>query len=106
MDWPFFKIEEDFFEFLASAASIVSCFGRTEGHALDLCVKVVSLEFFTHTSKLYIPSTLNIDLILWHTQLIVCAENIKSWVFPFTFKAYIMPHTLYFMCVSLFRFHV
>ena len=23
------------------------------------------------TSKLYIPSTLNIDLILWHTQLIV-----------------------------------
>ena len=24
-------------------------------------------------SKLYIPSTINIDLILWHTQLIVCA---------------------------------
>ena len=23
--------------------------------------------------KKYIPSTLNIDLILWHTQLIVCA---------------------------------
>ena len=40
-------------------------------------------------AKLYIPSTLNIDLILWHTQLIVCAENVKSWskswVFPFTF---------------------
>ena len=30
-------------------------------------------------AKLYIPSTLNIDLILWHTQLIVCAENVKSW---------------------------
>ena len=33
--------------------------------------------------KLYIPSNLNID------QLIVCAENVKSWfkswVFPFTF---------------------
>ena len=29
-------------------------------------------------SKLYTPSTLNIDLILWHTQLIVCAENDKS----------------------------
>ena len=42
--------------------------------------------------KLYIPSTLNIDLILWHTQLIVCAENVKSWfkswVFIFTFQAY------------------
>ena len=25
------------------------------------------------SAKLYIPSTLNIDLILWHTQLIVCA---------------------------------
>ena len=24
-------------------------------------------------AKLYIPSTLNIDLTLWHTQLIVCA---------------------------------
>ena len=47
----FLKREEDFFEFLASAASIVSCFGRTEGHTLDLCVKVVSLEFFTHTHR-------------------------------------------------------
>ena len=26
-----------------------------------------------HIAKLYIPSTLNIDLILWHTQLNVCA---------------------------------
>ena len=32
-----------------------------------------------HYPKLYIPSTLNIDLILWHTQLIACAENVKSW---------------------------
>ena len=59
--------------------------------------------------KLYIPSTLNIDLILWHTQLIVCGENIKSlfksWVFPFTFQAYIMPHTLNCMRVTLFKFH-
>ena len=29
--------------------------------------------FFDTQAKLYIPSTLNIDLILWHTQLIVCA---------------------------------
>ena len=36
-------------------------------------------------AKFYIPSTLNIDLILWHTQ---------SWVFPFTFQAYILPHKL------------
>ena len=51
----------------------------------------------------YIQSTLNIDLILWHTQLIVCAENVKSWfkswVFPFTFQAYILPNTLNCMCV-------
>ena len=44
-------------------------------------------------AKLYIPSTLNIDLILWQTQLIVCAENVKSWVFPLTFQGYILPHT-------------
>ena len=28
---------------------------------------------FIPLAKLYISSTLNIDLILWHTQLIVCA---------------------------------
>ena len=39
-------------------------------------------DFFFNLSicpKSYIPSTLNIDLLLWHTQLIVCAENVKSW---------------------------
>ena len=30
-------------------------------------------DIFGAVPKLYIPSTLNIDLILWHTQLIVCA---------------------------------
>ena len=51
-------------------------------------------------AKLYIPSTLNIDFILWDTQLIVCAENVKSWVFPITFQASILPHTLNCMCVK------
>ena len=61
-------------------------------------------------AEIYIPSTLNVDLILWHTQLIVCAENVKSWfkswVFPFTFQAYILPHTLNCMCVSLFHIRI
>ena len=46
----------------------------------------------------------------WPYTVIVCAENVKSWfkswVFPFTFQAYILPHTLYCMCVSLFKFHI
>ena len=54
-------------------------------------------------SKSYIPSTLNIDLILWHTQVIVCAVNVKSWlkswVISFTYQAYTLPHTC--MCVCL-----
>ena len=65
---------------------------------------------FKQGTKLFTPSTLNIDRILWHTQLIVCAENVKlwfkSWVFPFIFQAYILPHTLNCMCVSLFKFHI
>jgi hypothetical protein len=61
--------------------------------------------------KLYIPSNQNIDLILWHTQLIVCAENVKScfksWGFPSPFQtSYILPHTLNCMSVSLFKFHI
>ena len=61
-------------------------------------------------AKLYIPSTLTIALILWHTSLIVCAENVKpwfkSWVLPFTFQAYILLHTLNCMWDSLFKFHI
>ena len=42
---------------------------------------ILTFEVFAETksvtksrlqSKLYIPSTLNIDFILWHTQMIVC----------------------------------
>ena len=51
----------------------------------------VSLE-----PKLYTPSTLNIDLILWHTQFIVCAMNVNSWfrsqIISFTFQAYTLPY--------------
>ena len=65
---------------------------------------------FKREAKLYTPSTLNVDLLPWHTQLIVFAENVKSWfkswVFPFTFKAYTMPHTLNCMYISLFKFHI
>ena len=35
-----------------------------------------------------------------HTIDCVCAENVKSWGFPFTFQAYILPHTLNCMCVT------
>ena len=35
------------------------------------CVHRHSIFIMTVNPKLYIPSTLNIDLILWHTQLIV-----------------------------------
>ena len=55
-------------------------------------------------------STLNIDLILWHTQLILCAENVKSWFksrfIYFPFQAYKLPHALNCICVSLFKFHI
>ena len=55
-------------------------------------------------------STLNIHLILWHTQSNVCAENvkswIKSWVIAFTFQACTLPYIWNCICVSLFRFHI
>ena len=41
----------------------------------DVCIAKQGSYRSTCSPKLYIPSTLNIDLILWHTQLIVCAEN-------------------------------
>ena len=58
--------------------------------------------------KLYIPGTLNIDLILCHTQWIVYAVKswAKSWVISFTFQAYTLPNTLNCKCVSLSKFHI
>ena len=47
-------------------------------------IKMVHLEYgnigcrvFKRGAKLYIPGTLNIDLILWHTQLIVCSKMLN-----------------------------
>ena len=62
----------------------------------------------TRNDQRFRPRTLKIDLILW--QLILWAENVKSWlkswVFPFTFQVYILPNTLNCMCVSLFKFRI
>ena len=59
------------------------------GHFFFLSVSFVQS---CNNPKLNTPSTLNIDLMLWHAQLIVCAENVKSWfkswVNSFTFQAY------------------
>ena len=77
---------------------------------IDRCTLYVGKTQSMPDTKLYIPSAPNIDIILWHTQLIVCAENIKSWfkswVFPLTFQAYILLYTLDCMCVSLSKFHI
>ena len=55
--------------------------------------------------KLYIPSTLNIDLILWHTQLILCAITFKSCFFFVSFFK-LIPCPIHCICVSLFEFHI
>ena len=83
---------------------------RGQSHESTFKMKMNTTANSDKRAKFCIPSTLNIDLILWHTQFIVCAENVKSWfkswVFPFTFQAYILPHTLNGMFVSLFKFHI
>ena len=61
-------------------------------------VKVIYTKYSKHW-----PYTVAHTLFVW-------AENVKSWfkswVFPFTFQAYILPHTLDCLCVSLFKFHI
>ena len=49
--------------------------GQVTGHFTTLSQSCVTFGggVFGTRAKLYIPSTLNIDLILWHTQSIVCA---------------------------------
>ena len=50
-------------------------------HEVDISIgKLVNLNVFRFVliefmifTKLYIPSSLNIDYLLWHTQLILCA---------------------------------
>ena len=49
------------------------------------------------------------NLMLWHTHLIVCAvKQITHDLihdFHFTFQAYTLPHTLNGICVSLSKIH-
>ena len=58
--------------------------------------------------KLYIPSTLNVDLILWQTILIVCAENVKSW---FKLGVFLLLFSIscpipWIVCVSAYVFKI
>ena len=61
--------------------SMYCIFGNLKYYNIDilikLALKVLSQDnyLFVLLTKLYIPSALNIDLVLkmWHTQLIVCA---------------------------------
>ena len=62
--------------------------------------------FFLLTPKLYTYTKYSKHWPYNVAHTIDCARNVKSWVFPFTFQAYILPHTLNCMCVSLLRFHI
>ena len=44
------------------------------------CQTVLEGKFGFNQSYIGIPSTLNNDYLLWHTQLIVCAEKYKIMV--------------------------
>ena len=71
-----------------------------------------SLLEWVENWQIFIPSRLELlkthHCVLWHTHLIVCAENVKSWfklwVIHFTFQADALPHTLNCVCDSLFKF--
>ena len=70
--------------------------------------RITFLGIFDPPPKLYVPSTLNIDLILWHTLWLCAAKWITHDLihdFHFTFQDYTLPHTLNCICVSLFKFH-
>ena len=47
-------------------------FGIGNRNQDQVSVSVSGPELFLPKPKLYTPSTLNIDLLLWHTQFIVC----------------------------------
>ena len=66
---------EEFLQTSAFRHSMVLDFQTSLGMLQKLLTITLSDHNLTLIAKLYIPSTLNIDLILWHTQLIVCAEN-------------------------------
>ena len=95
-----------FFSFTGYAFIEEHTLNQISQYALLALQSISISSVFLVLPKLYIPTTLNIDLILWHTHLIVCAENVKSWVFPFTFQAYILPHKLNCMCVGIFKYHI
>ena len=81
VDWLIWKIQDDFRAiFFFDGELLFICYKKNHfKRPFDFSKKVRKINSGPEvgcSSKLYIPSTLNIDLILWlewHTQLIVCA---------------------------------
>ena len=95
----FSRLTEKMFPWLTSSMAWLLLLPASFGSLAYLLLQQTRKRVYSRSgawqaAKLYIPSTLNIDLILCHTQLIVCAENVKSRVFSFTFQAYILPHPI------------
>ena len=62
-----------YFDFLGKGLLTQAVLASEKRDSMHLSVPTLHRNKVKDSSKLYIASSLNIDLILWHTQLIVCA---------------------------------
>ena len=83
------------------------CMWYIPSRVVKKCISSLASSFakvnHRQTVKVMYTKYSRINLILWHTQLIVYAEKVKSWfkscVFPFTFQASLYPAPYIELCV-------
>ena len=63
---------------MAAAAAAVAASNVCTKKGIGPILAAIALSW--KEAKLYIPSTLNTDYLLWHTQLIVCAVRYQIMV--------------------------
>ena len=88
-----FKISKPIY-LVAMLDSIVSFLGFLALYGATMTIGIITEkdpDYLKGKPKLYVPSTLNIDLIIRHTQLIMCAVKCEIMVlimgYFFTFQA-------------------
>ena len=69
---------------MAAAAAAVAASNVCTKKGIGPILAAIALSW--KEAKLYIPSTLNTDYILWHTQLIVCA--VKYYIMGYYFQVF------------------
>ena len=90
---------------MSTDSSANGCFGKENTQEVLPVLPLMAARLFDYTifrdspKVIYTKYSKHRPYTVAHKIDCVCRKWFKSWVFPFTFQAYILPHTLNCICV-------